>query len=136
MTRRMTLVVLVLVGLMVLAVTIFPPRDATRGGAQEVAATPSPAASAPLTDPDAFDVSGTFLARPGATPHTLVAEVGDRVEITVKGTSPDSVALGDLGMDDLEAGVPARFELLADTPGTYPLVLTNDSRRIGALEIR
>ncbi len=48
----------------------------------------------------------------------------------------DSVALGDLSMEDVEAGVPARFELLADTPGTYPLVLVNEERRIGTLEIR
>ena len=33
------------------------------------------------------------------------------------------MALGDLSMEDVEAGFPARFELLADTPGTYPLVL-------------
>jgi len=31
---------------------------------------------------------------------------------------------------------PARFELLAETPGTYPLVLVDEARRIGTLEIR
>jgi hypothetical protein len=64
------------------------------------------------------------------------AEVGDRVQITVQGAEADSVALGDLSVEDVEAGFPARFELLADTPGNYPLVLLNDNRRIGSLEIR
>ena len=32
--------------------------------------------------------------------------------------------------------MPARFELLAETPGTYPLVLVDEERRIGTLEIR
>ena len=39
-------------------------------------------------------------------------------------------------MEELEAGIPARFELLAETPGAYPLVLVNENRRIGTLEIR
>ena len=62
---------------------------------------------------------------------TVEAEIGDRVQITVEGADADSVALGDLAMEDVEAGFPARFELLADTPGTYPLVLVNENRRIG-----
>ena len=32
--------------------------------------------------------------------------------------------------------MPARFEMLAETPGTYPLVLVDEDRRIGSLEIR
>ncbi len=52
------------------------------------------------------------------------------------GSEPDSVALGDLRIEQLEAGMPARFELLAETPGTYPLVLVDEDRRIGSLEIR
>jgi hypothetical protein len=134
MTRRMTVIVLSLVGLMVFVVTISPPeRTPTRGSTASV--TPSPSASAPLTDPDAFDVSAKLSAAPGAANKPVDAEVGDRVEITVEGTDPDSVALGDLAVDGVEAGSPARFELLADTPGTYPLVLVNSNRRIGSLEV-
>jgi hypothetical protein len=130
----MTLIVLALVGSMVLVVTVAPPDSSTRKGAQSTA-TPSPLAAS-LSDPDAFDVSETLSAAPGATPKTVEAEIGDKVEITVEGNVIDSVALGDLGMEDVEAGVPARFELLADTPGTYPLVLVNEGRQIGTLEIR
>jgi plastocyanin len=126
--------VLALLGSMVLVVTVAPPDSGTRTGAQS-AATPSPL-TASLSDPDAFDVSETLSAAPDARPETVEAEVGDKVEIIVEGSEIDSVALGDLSMEDLEAGVPARFELLADTPGTYPLVLVNEDRQIGTLEIR
>jgi hypothetical protein len=129
----MTLIVLALLGSMVLVVTVAPPDSGTRNGAQTTA-TPSPLTS--LSDPDAFDVSETLSAAPGASPETVEAEVGDKVELIVEGPVIDSVALGDLSMEDVEADVPARFELLADTPGTYPLVLVNEDRRIGTLEIR
>ena len=86
--------------------------------------------------PDAPDVAETLSADSDSEPKTVEAELGDKVEIIVEGSVIDSVALGDLSMEDLEADVPARFELLADTPGTYPLVLVNEDRRIGTLEIR
>ncbi len=66
----------------------------------------------------------------------MKAEVGDTVEITVDGPGIDSVALGELSMEDLEPDTPAVFQLLADTPGTYPLVLVNEGRQIGALEVQ
>jgi hypothetical protein len=135
MTGRMTLMVLALVGLMVLVVTVSPPDQTVRNRGSAATATPSPRTAA-LSDPDAFDVSETFSTAAGAVQKTVDAEVGDRVEITVEGSTADSVALGDLDVEDLEAGFPARFELLADTPGTYPLVLGNDERRIGTLEVR
>src|SRR4051812_24476068 len=121
MTRRMTLIALALVGSMVLFVTVSPPDSSTRKGA-ETTATPSPLAAS-LSDPDAFDVSETLSTALGTKPATVEAEIGDKVEIVVEGDTIDSVALGELSMEDVEADVPARFELLADTPGSYPLVL-------------
>ena len=89
-----------------------------------------------MSDPDAFDVTATLSALPGEKAKTVEAELGDRVRILVEGTQLDSVALGDLRLEQMEAGIPARFELLAETPGTYPLVLVDENRRIGTLEIR
>jgi hypothetical protein len=134
MTRRMTLIVLALVGLMVLVVTVAPP-DPNRRDGDAATVTPSPQRTT-VSDPDAFDVSETLSAAAGAAQKTVVAELGDRVEIDVEGSTADSVALGDLDVEEFEAGFPAHFELLADTPGTYPLVLLNEGRRIGTLEIR
>jgi plastocyanin len=129
----MTLIVLALVGSIVLVVTIAPPNAGVRNGG-EATATPSPPAT--LSDPNAFDVSETLSAAPGTRPQTVQAEIGDTVEIIVEGSEPDTVALGDLSAEGVEPGYPARFELLADTPGTYPLILTNAGRQIGTLLIR
>ena len=99
--------------------------------------TPTPSATIEnVTDPDAFDVTKTLSAAPGVKATTVDAEVGDRVEIVVEGTEPDAVLLGELESKSVEAGIPARFEVLADTPGSYPLVLTNANQQIGTLRIR
>jgi hypothetical protein len=133
----MTLIVLAVVGLMVFVVTLAPPDASRRGSDERPNATPAaPTATPPLTDPDAFDVTATLSAEPGVAPKTVDAEIGDRVELTVEGASLDSVALGDLAMKSVEPGETARFELLADTAGAYPVVLVNENRRIGTLEIR
>ena len=81
-------------------------------------------------------MSATLSADAGAEEQTIEAELGDRVEIVVEGRGPDSVALGDFKLEPFEAGVPARFEMLAEIPGSYPLVLVSENRRIGSLEIR
>jgi hypothetical protein len=133
MTRRMTLVVLALVGVMVLVVTISPP---DRGVRTPSGSAPSATAAPSLSDPDAFDVTETLSAVPGAEEKTIKAELGDFVEIVVEGDEPASVELSGLRTEPVEAGFPARFEMLAETPGTYPLVVVDERRTIGTLEIR
>ena len=134
MTRRTTVIVLTLLGLMVFVVTLAPPRTPVQSGGER---TPVPnAATTNLTDPDAFDVTKKLSAAPGAQAQTIEAELGDRVEIVVEGNQPDSVQLGELFTQAVETDDPARFELLAETPGSYPLILVNEERRIGTLEIR
>jgi hypothetical protein len=131
----MMLAVLAVLGLMVLVVTVSPPDPGVQPGSTPGAATPTSTPAAPISDPDAFDVSAKVSAEPGSKPRTIRATLGDRVEIVVEGSEPDSVALGDIHLEPLADGVPARFQLLAETPGTYPLVLVNEDRRIGALKI-
>jgi hypothetical protein len=133
----MTLIVLVLLGLMVLIVTVSPPENGVKTPASDVAASPSQdAGQPPLTDPDAFDVTAKLSATANAEPKTVQAELGDRVALVVDGDVIDSVAVGALSMESVQPGIPARFELLADTPGAYPIVLVNEERRIGTLDVR
>ena len=136
MTRRMTWIVLALLGVMVFAVTVSPPdRDAKNGSTASVTPTPT-SGSEPLTDPDAFDVTMELSTAPGSASKTVDAEIGDRVQIVIDGAEPDSVALGDVSVEDVDADTPAEFELLADAQGTYPLILLSDKRRLGTLEVR
>src|SRR3954471_4183161 len=136
MTRRMTLLVLALLGLMVLVVSVAPPRRGPVRDERRDQAQPQPTPLATRPAPDAFDVQATVTTARGGRPQTIRAQLGDRVEITVQGAQPDSVMLGELETEQLERGVPARFRLLAETPGNYPLVLEDADRRIGTLEIR
>ena len=130
----MTVIVLSLVGLMVLVVTIAPP---DRGpGMAWSARTPTPAPPSAADGPGRVRRLGDAVGGPGREGQTVEAELGDRVEMIVDGDALDSVALGDLSMKSVEPGVPARFELLADTAGAYPVVLVNENRRIGTLEVR
>jgi hypothetical protein len=130
----MMLLVLAVMGVMVLVVTVSPPDPGTDDGGQESSrATPQ---TEQLSDPDAFDVTATLSAEPGEEEQTVEAELGDRVEIVVNSSELDSVQLGDLFIEQVEAGVPARFQLLAQFTGSYPLVLLGENRRIGSLEIR
>jgi hypothetical protein len=132
----MTIVVLALIGVMVVLVTISPPRGTRQNGSTaSVAPVPTPVGTQ-LSDPDAFDVSAELSTTPGAKAETVDAEIGDRVEITVAGGGADSVALGDLAVETVDADSPARFELLADTPGRYPIVLVDENRTLGTLEVR
>ena len=52
----------------------------------------------------------------------------------------DPVAVHDplveLETEPFEEGLPARFRLFAQTQGAYPLVLIDENRRIGTLQIR
>jgi len=132
----MTWIVLALLGLMVFVVTVAPPdRNSKNGSTASVTPTPT-AGSEPLTDPDAFDVTMELSTAPGSASKTVDAEIGDRVRIVIDGAEPDSVALGDVSVEDVDADTPAEFELLADAQGTYPLILLSDKRRLGTLEVR
>ena len=119
----MTLLVLALLGLMVLVVTVSPPEQGGRKGAQTGTTTPQASSQELLSDPDAFDVQETLTTDGDAKPKTIEAELGDRVQIVVNGLRARRVSSSGSSVSrSSKQGVPARFELLAETPGTYPLV--------------
>ena len=130
----MMLLVLAVMGVMVLVVTVSPPDPGSdRSGQRNVH---GDAAGRAAERPGRVRRHGDALGRSGREEQTIEAELGDRVEIVVEGSELDSVALGDLFIEQLEAGVPARFQMLAQLTGSYPLVLVGEDRRIGSLEIR
>jgi hypothetical protein len=46
------------------------------------------------------------------------------------------VSIAELGDRTAEPDSPARFELFADVPGTYPIDAVESGQQIGTLEIR
>jgi hypothetical protein len=129
--RRTVLVVIGVLAVMALLASVVPaPRAPSRPAST---ATPRPV-DVP-DDPDRPDVTATLQTNE-EKPRTVDAELGDQVQITVDSTKIDSVQLGDLDTEPVEPGIPASFQLLADTPGSYPLVTQSDERTIGTLVVR
>jgi hypothetical protein len=126
LARRLLIALAVLMVLTALAAGL-SPRESTVG--EDSAATPA----AP-TEPAPAPVQETLDAAAGG--QRVVARVGQSVTIVVRSAELDSVSLAEVGTKTTEPDSPARFELLAEVPGTYPIELLEAGRRIGVLEIR
>jgi hypothetical protein len=125
LARRLLIALALLMAITALAAGLAP-----RESAQREDASPTPSASvAPAAEP----VEATLDAQ--SEGQRVQAEVGQIVRIVVNTDELASVQLGDLGTETADPESPARFELLADEPGTYPIELLEAERQIGVLEI-
>ena len=104
------------------------PRAPLRGDSGPAAALPLPA------EPTVEPVDRTLQAQREG--QRVVARVGQLVVITVESEVLDTVSIAELGSKAVEPDSPARFELLADTPGRYDIELLDAGRKIGTLEVR
>jgi hypothetical protein len=135
LVRRLLLLLAVLIALTILAGSIAP----VPGPAPQPTVSPAPSASAgPGREAggEVADVHATLSAAAHSPARLITARVGDHVTITVRGDAIDSVALGELEVQPVEPGLPARFDFLADQAGSYPLILLDAGRRIGTLQVR
>src|SRR3954469_21801409 len=120
-------------GLMAVVASLAPRAPAPPPTRRAGAGTPpssTPGSDAIVHAVDEADVAQTLPAAAGAKPKTVQAQVGDQVRLTAGGATIDSGEPRALAPQPVEPGLPATFELLADTPGTYPLVLNSDQRTI------
>ena len=126
LARRLLIALAVLMLLTALAASVAPRESAVQ---DDTAATPAAPATATVEP-----VQATLDA--SAKDQRVQARVGQTVTIVVRSDTLDTVSLTDLGAETTEPDSPARFELLADGPGSYPIELLEADRRIGVLEIR
>ena len=127
LARRLLILLVVLVGITALAAGIAPRAPLSgSNGPTEVAPLPPEQTPKP--------VDRTLEAQ--SEGQRVVARVGQPVTITVESEVLDTVSLDDLGTKSVEPDSPAVFELLADTPGRYPIQLLLSGRTIGTLEVR
>jgi hypothetical protein len=133
--RRLIILVAVLMGLTALAASVAPQPD---GGRRDRAqSTPQPAPS-PTPSPPAREagvVSRHVDARRARTPVTISVPQGSTLELAVDVGGPETVALDDVDLQAAAPGSPARFELLADTPGDIPLRLLEAERALGVVRV-
>lgn len=109
--------------------SILAPRELRSGrGAQSLAADAAradepPAAALPVT-----------ASVPSKAP--IEARLGEVVTIDATSATDDLVDLPDLGIDaPVGPDLPAQLQLVADTPGTFPIVLRYSGKRVGTLVV-
>ena len=123
--RRFLILVAVLMGMTALAASLAPRQPVSQ---QERESTPTPA---PAGTPTLVTVEKQLTTADA----NVTVEQGDLVELTISGPESDSVMLLDR-MDTIHPDSPARFSILADEPGEYPIELVDADREIGTLVIR
>jgi hypothetical protein len=130
--RRFLLLVAVLMGLTALAASIAPREPLVRNGDQrEQTPTPTPTPSPTSSTVQTVDKKLSISDEP----KRVVVRQGELVNLEVSGPEVDSVELLD-EVAPIDPQSPAIFELLADRPGSYPIMLVDANRRVGTLEVR
>ena len=131
--RRFLLLVAVLMGLTALAATIAPREPLIHDGARRTATpTPTPTVEATAATP-VHNVSRTLLIT--ADPGRITVKQGTLLELTVKGDELGNLSLMDQ-VEPIERESPAIFNVLADTPGTYPIAMVDEDRDVGTLVVK
>jgi len=125
LARRLLIALAVLMVITALAAGVAPRESAMDGDSPSPSATAGEVAQEPVMQ--------TLDAQ--AEGQRVEAEVGQIVRIVVTSDELDTVSMADVGFETTEPDSPARFELLADVPGTYPIELLEADRQIGELEI-
>jgi hypothetical protein len=122
LARRLLIALAVLMAVSLLAAGLAPRESPLREGPPSAAPEPAPA-----------PVEETLDAQDEG--QRVEAEVGQIVRIVVRSAELESVSLAEIGTETAEPDSPARFELLAEVPGTYAIETLESGRRIGELEI-
>ncbi|MGH2944866.1 MAG: hypothetical protein ACRDPC_01095 [Solirubrobacteraceae bacterium] len=132
--RRFLLIVAVLMGLTALAASVAPRDPSLRGTpAERRQASPTPAPTEPVPAGEA-PVVMRRISTAGEADRVVVRQ-GAQLELHVSGTEIDSVAVLDK-IEPVEPDSAARFHILADEPGEYPIELLDAERRVGTLVVR
>jgi hypothetical protein len=125
LARRLLILLAVLLGLTALAAGVAPRERADTGTAPAVPSTPGTGAPTPLER----------TIRTSSQGERIDVRVGQIVVITVEGDALETVSLEEYGNEPVEPASPARFEILADVPGTYAIELLGSGREIGTLVV-
>jgi hypothetical protein len=96
---------------------------------------PAPPPSGLPASAEGATIERRISADAGAS-TSITLRRGEQLRLEVAGDVLDSVLLEGLDrMDGIEPLTPARFEVLAERPGVYPIRLVEADRRVGRLEI-
>jgi hypothetical protein len=126
LARRLLILLAVLLGLTALAAGVAPRKPVDRATtAPSVPSAPGTEAGRPLER----------TIRTSSEGERIDVSVGQTVVITVVADELETVSLEEYGNEPVEPDSPARFEILADVPGTYAIELLGSGREIGTLVV-
>lgn len=135
--RRLLIVMLVLLGLSTLAAAMVGTRPiGERGTGSTIASeteteAPAPPDTVPAgreLPPVAIEVGGKVVAVP--------MRVGDQLALAVRSKGADQVEIPALGLlEPVAPAAPARFDLLAEAPGSYGVRLVAADRLVARIEV-
>ncbi|MEO8091939.1 MAG: hypothetical protein ABI726_04430 [bacterium] len=132
-TRRLVIVMLMLLGISTLAAALAPPRSER---AASTSTTGSTTQATPLTPAGGELVRGTIDAQAKRPPRIRIG-LGDQLSLEVRSTRVVQVEIARLGLTDSAAPLsPARFDLLAERQGSFEVRLQESRREIGVIEVR
>jgi hypothetical protein len=124
--RRLLIVMLVLLGLSTLAAALIPQEQGEDGSTQTAtqATTTTAAPPSPVyLRPTKITVGGKKL------PVVSPVRVGDQLTLVVRSRVPAQIEIPEFGQLAFAApDAPARFELLAETPGTFGVLFASTGR--------
>ena len=122
LARRLLIALAVLMAVSLVATALAPRESPLKDGPPTVSSSPEPDA---VVETRAAQADGLRVD----------AEVGQIVRIVVRSSELESVSLAEIGTETAEPDSPARFELLAEIPGTYAIETVESGRRLGELVI-
>jgi hypothetical protein len=121
--RRLLIVLLVLLGLSTLAAALVPQRTLNDGDTtgtttnQTTTTTPTATPNPAFLRPTKITVGGKKF------PVVSPVHVGDQLTLLVRSRFPTQIEIPEFGLLGFAtSNTPARFELLADTPGTFGIL--------------
>jgi hypothetical protein len=123
--RRLLIVMLVLLGLSTLAAALIPQSPREEGSTQSTTQPTTTASQPPPTyvPPTKITVGGKKL------PVVSPVRVGDQLTLVVRSRVPAQIEIPEFGQLAFAApDAPARFELLAETPGTFGVLFAGTGK--------
>jgi hypothetical protein len=128
--RRLLIVMLVLLGVSTLAAALVPQRTLRGGGTTGTSTTQATTTTTGVLNP-AFRQPTKITVGGKMFPVIAPVSVGDQLTLLVRSRFPAEIMIPEFGLVGFATpDTPARFELLADTPGTIG-ILFGDSGKPG-----
>jgi hypothetical protein len=127
--RRLLIVMLVLLGLSTLAAALVPQRTLREGTTTGTTTTPPTTTSGAAPPNPAFQRPTKITVGGKKFPVVSPVHVGDQLTLLVRSRVPAQIEIPEFGQLAFAApDAPARFELLASTPGTFGVLFASTGR--------